>query len=183
MVVRRERWKKVCARGAGQAASAGRSSSSLEAPLANALSQLRAVAFSYALLGVMFFVFAAMLVIFTWSGSWSRLWHDIGNDSAGSLASFSGIAVGHWVLAGLSLRYLRLGRGWRGFTLAASIFLALWNIGGAVRLTIVGTANALSFMPAPTVIGVKWLLALAYSACSYLLWKHRGLLTIGWSGP
>jgi len=146
----------------------------LEAPLSNIGSQLRAVALSYALLGALFFFFAASLVAFTWSGSWSQLWHDLGNYSANSVGLFVGIALGHWVLAGLSLRYLTLGPRWRNVTLGASILLALWNIGGAVRLAIVGAAQALSFMDAPTVLGAKWLLALAYSICFYSLWKHRG---------
>jgi hypothetical protein len=142
--------------------------------LPNALGQIRGVAFCYALLGVMFFVIAAILVTLTWSGSWSHLLHDIGGDSDNYFAWFSGIALGHWTLAELCFRYSALPRWWRGFTLAASLFLALWNIGGAVRLMIVGAATVLSFMPAPTVIGMKWLIALIYSICFYSLWKHRG---------
>jgi hypothetical protein len=135
------------------------------------------VALSYALLGALFFGLAATLVIFAWSGSWSRLWHDISGDPNKTLTWFLALALGLWVLAGLSLRYLTLGRGWRGATLAASLFLTLWNIGGAIRITIVGPLGA-SFVPAPTLIGTKWLLAAAYACCSYCLWKNRGLLTI-----
>jgi hypothetical protein len=141
--------------------------------LSSARSQLRAVSFSYALLGALFFFFAASLVAFTWSGSWSRLWHDLGSYSGSSVGLFGSIALGHWILAGMSLRYLTLGQRWRVVTLGASFLLALWNIGGAVRLTITGAAQALSFMPAPTVLGAKWLLALAYLICFYSLWKHR----------
>jgi hypothetical protein len=136
------------------------------------------VAFSYALLGALFFGLAATLGTFTWSGSWSRLWHDIGTDPDKSLAWFLALALGLWVLAGLSLRYFTLGRGWRAATLAASLLLTFWNMGGAVRITIVGPVEASSFMPAPTLIGMKWLVAVAYASCSYLLWKNRGLLTI-----
>jgi hypothetical protein len=152
-------------------------------PLTSVVNRLRAVAFSYALIGVTFFAFAAMLVIFTWSGSVGRLWHDLRKDSDHSVPLFSGIALGHWVLAGLSLRYLNLDRLWRGVTIAGSLFLALWNIGGAMRLTIAGAPEALSFIPAPEVISVKWLLALAYSICAYSLLRHWGASNHRWSGP
>jgi hypothetical protein len=168
----------------GLALLCGPSTSPLEAPLANARSELRAVAFSYALLGGLFFFFSASLVVFTWSGSWLRLWHDLSQYSANSVALFGGIAFGHWFLAGLSLRYLTVGPRWRGITLAASLFLVLWNIGGAARQTIVGvgTAQALSSIPAPTLLGAKWLIAAAYLICFHSLWKHRELLTNAWSG-
>jgi hypothetical protein len=151
--------------------------------LTNARGQLGAVAFSYALLGALYCFFAASLIDFSWTGSWSQLWQDLGAYSANSVALFGGIALGHWILAGLSLRYLALDRTWRGLTLIASLLLALWNIGAAVRLTILGAAEALEFMPTPTVFAGKWLFALAYAICSYLLWEHRGASNNRWSGP
>jgi hypothetical protein len=147
--------------------------------LASALTELRATAISYALLGALFFGFGAMLVTFTWSGSWARLWQDLAPDYQ-SVASFGALALAQWSLAALSLRFLTLGRGWQLLTIAASLLLALWNIGGAVRQTV--HPVAVSYVPVWSLVSAKWLLALAYSICSYSLWKHRASNN-RWRGP
>jgi hypothetical protein len=103
--------------------------------VASAQTELRATAFSYALLGALFFAFGVMLIAFSWTGSWSRLWHAVGADCS-SVASFGATAILLWVLAALSLRFLALNRIWQLATFAASLLIALWNIGGAVRQTL-----------------------------------------------
>ena len=147
--------------------------------MGSAPTELRATALSYALLGALFFAFGAMLVAFSWTGSWSRLWHDVGPDYY-SVASFSAVAILLWVLATLSLRFLALNRTWQLATFATSLLIALWNIGGAVRQTL--HPFAVSYVPGWSLVGAKWLLALACSICSYSLWKHRASNN-RWRGP
>jgi hypothetical protein len=147
--------------------------------VASAQTELRATAFSYALLGALFFAFGVMLIAFSWTGSWSRLWDAVGADCS-SVASFGATAILLWVLAALSLRFLALNRIWQLATFAASLLIALWNIGGAVRQTL--HPFVVSYVPGWSLVGAKWLLALAYSICSYSLWKHRASNN-RWRGP
>lgn len=133
--------------------------------------ELRGIALSYALLGTLSFALGAILIAIAWSGSWARLWHDVVVPEYLTLSSFAAFAVLLWTLAGLSLRYLELSRTWRFATLGVSVVLTLWNIGGAVRETI--RPPEVSFVQVWTLIGVRWLTALAYSICSYSLWRHR----------
>ena len=151
----------------------GRSSATLEARLAGVTIKLRAVALSYALLCALSFALAAILVQFTlpaWSGPF--LWRELESSTALSIAIYLTVAAGFGVLAWLSLRFLALGPGWRSFTAVASILPALWGIIDAVKVTLVGH-RALAWMPAPSVIGMAWIIALAYAWCSYSLWKYR----------
>jgi hypothetical protein len=134
---------------------------------------LRAVALSYALLGLLFLALAAMLVVFTWP-AWSGpfLWQNLRSPGARSIASYASITIGLWILAWLSLRYVALSFVWRAVTLAASAIPALWTIVGAVKVTFTRT-EPFDWLPAPAVIAVAWLFALTYTLGSYSLWKHR----------
>ena len=138
-----------------------------------ARSQFRAAAISYALLGTLFLALAIMLVGFSWS-AWNGpfFWHEVQGATAGSVALYTSIALGFWILAWLSLRYVTLSPAWRIATLAASVIPALWSILGAVKVTITGT-DAMRPDSGVPVIGLEWLFALVYALPSYLLWKHR----------
>lgn len=57
-------------------------------------------------------------------------------------------------------------------TVAASLIVALWHIGGAVRLTVQRLPEAMAMMSPAKVLGIKWVLALSYSLCVYLLCKN-----------
>jgi hypothetical protein len=149
----------------------------VRSPMASAPAELRATAFSYALLGALSLGLGATLVSFTWSGSWRRLWYDL---NYSEVATFGALAILLGALAGLSLRYLALGRTWRFVTFGASLLLALWNLGGALRLTL--RHIEASFVPVWTLISTKWLLAVAFLVCSYSLWKHRASNN-RWRGP
>ena len=167
----------MCARGSDRALDSGPSTSPLEARLIGALSQLRVVAISYALLGVLLVACATMLVWFTWP-AWAGpfLWHDLGGPTARAIAAYISLGVGFWVLAWMTLLYLALSAAWRGVTLGASALVALWCIVSAVEATLAGN-DALGW------IATAWGLALAYSLCSYSLWKHRRASNNRWRGP
>jgi hypothetical protein len=122
------------------------------------VTDLRAVTFFYAILGGLFFACAFMLVIVTWSSSWSHLWHVIGEVPQNSIAWCIGFALEHFGMAALSLRYLTLGRLGRRITFVISLFFAVRNFNGAVMLTKAGTPEAWILLSMPIVIGLKWLL-------------------------
>jgi len=159
VVVRRERWKKVCARGASRAAAVGRSSSPLEARVHYANYQLRVVASTYALLGILALACAVALVV---------LGPYVGSSISAEttpLAIYVGGGVTFFALAWLSLRYSVLTPPWATFTLAASIFLALCGCICAVKVTLTGWGALVGSF-------VWWGLALVCSLGSYLLWRQ-----------
>lgn len=128
------------------------------------------MALTYALLGTLFIGLAAALVIISGANFWDAI---TGDDPNHYFFKIGGVAVGHWALAFLSLRYATLSSWWKGATFAVSLILALWNISGAVNSVIHGGASVVSFVPAPAIIGSKCLLAFAYSVCAYVLWSNR----------
>ena len=170
MVVRRGRRKTVCARGADQALLGGRSTSPLDARVHYANYQLRVVASTYAVLGLLALACAVALVVLgPYVGS--RI-----SAETTPLAIYVGGGVTFFALAWLSLRYSVLTPPWATFTLAASIFLALCGFICAVKVTLTGWGALIgSFV---------WRgLALVCSLGSYLLWRQWRASNNRWSGP
>jgi hypothetical protein len=143
--------------------------------LRNALVQLRAAAFSYALFGTLFFAGIAQLVNLVWpgwAGSWSRLLYEIGSTSVREISLYAVLGIALWALAWLSLRYLTLSATWRRITVTASLLVTFWVVAAAARVMVVGPGPTFSGSPWMA-YGTLWALALAYSLFSYSLWKHR----------
>ena len=136
--------------------------------MASAKTELRAVAFSYALLGSLSTGLWATLLPFWWPGSWHGFWHDLDYSTFAIFAAISGFL---WLLAALSLRYFALGRNWQFITFGASLLLVLWSVAAALWQTLRPIEGP--FVPMWSLICAKWLLALAFLGCSFLLWKHR----------
>jgi len=157
--VRRGRPRTVCARGADQAATRGRSASPLEARVHYANYQLRVVASTYALLGILALACAVALVVLgPYVGS------SIGAETT-PLAIYVGGGVTFFALAWLSLRYSVLSPPWATFTVAASVFLALCGFICAVKVTLTGRGALIGSF-------VWWGLTLVCSLGSYLLWRQ-----------
>jgi hypothetical protein len=135
--------------------------------------QLRVVASTYALLGMLALGCAAALVALLMLGP------DVGDSISAEttpLAILGGSGVTFCALAWLSLRYSVLTPAWATFTLAASTLLTLWGFIGAIRVTLTGWG---------TLIGtfVWWGLAVVSSLGSYLLWRQWRASNNRWSGP
>jgi hypothetical protein len=134
---------------------------------------LRAVAWFYALLGVLAVACAVVIVgLSPYVGGGVRA-------QSTPLTIYIVLAVTFWVLAWLSLRYLVLSSGWQAFAIAASILLALLGLSGAVQVTLTGRAN-LGWM---ALIPIWWGLAFAFSLCSSVLWRQRRASNNRWRGP
>jgi len=125
--------------------------------------ELRAVSASYAILAVLFLVTAALFMNFGAPGSPESM--------AAPVSIYGSLAVAHALLATLIWRYRRLTVFWRCSVLAVSFILALWQVGGALREYFV--PPTVSFISVASLVGMKWLLALAYCLCAYLLWKAQ----------
>jgi hypothetical protein len=110
----------------------------------------------------------------TQSGS---LPHHVALRAAQHFPLTAAIAVGLIVLSGLSLRFLTLSRPWRIAAIAVSLFFSLSQIANAARVTLIVTPMYLNFGPdnygyLAAELAMPWGWALAYSLCSYLLWKQ-----------
>jgi hypothetical protein len=149
---------------------AGRSSSPLEARVHHANYQLRVVASTYALLGILALACAVALVV---------LGPYVGSSisaQATPLAICVGGGVTFCALTWLSLRYFVLSPAWATFTLAASILLMLCGFICAVKVTLTGWGGLIGSF-------VWWGLALVCLLGSYLLWRQWRASNHRWSGP
>jgi hypothetical protein len=116
--------------------------------------QLRVVASTYALLGILALACAVALVV---------LRPYVGDSISAEttpLAIYVGCGVTFCALAWLSLRYSVLTSAWATFTLAASILLTLCGFCGAVKVTLTGWGALIGTI-------VWWGLALVCSLGSY----------------
>jgi hypothetical protein len=134
--------------------------------MASAKTELRAVAFCYALLGFLFFGRWATLLRFSWPEH--RFWHAL---DFSPVAIFAALIAVLWLLAALSLRYIALDRNRQYLSFGASLLLVLWSVVAALWQTLRPFEGP--FVPMWSLICTKWLLAIALLVCSYLLWKHR----------
>lgn len=138
---------------------------------------LRIVALFYvvvAVLKVSVMVTMRMMASQTQSGS---LAHYAALRAAQSFPLTVATAVGLFVLSGLSLRFLTLSRSWRIAAIAVSLFISLLEIANAARKTLIVTPTFLKLGPdsygyLAVELAVFWGWALAYSLCSYLLWRQ-----------
>jgi hypothetical protein len=123
---------------------------------------LRAVAFSYGLLGILALACAVTLI------SLNRHLGTVGGISAEAtpLAIYVGAGITFCALAWLSLRYPVLTPGWAILTLALSVLLSLCGLGCTLKVSLTGWGTLLGTV-------VWWALALTCSVCSYLLWGQR----------
>jgi hypothetical protein len=86
-------------------------------------------------------------------------------------------AVGLFALSVLALRFLVLSRSWRIAAIAVSLFISLLEIANATRKTLIVAPTYLklgadSYGYLAVELALFWGWALAYSLCSYLLWKQ-----------
>ena len=138
---------------------------------------LRIVALFYlvvAALKVFAMVTMRMMALQTESGS---LVHDVALRAAEAFPLNATIVVGLCVLSGLSLRFLTLPLSWRIAAIVVSLFVSLLEIATAAQSTLIVTPTFLKLGPDhygdfAFELAVLWGWALAYSLCSYLLWRQ-----------
>jgi hypothetical protein len=133
----------------------------------------------------MFYVFVAILKVI-WivamrttasqaqSGS---LAHEVAHRAAQSFPLAAAAAIGLCVLSGLSFRFLALSRSWRIAAIVTSLLVSLSQIANSARDTLLVTPAYLDLGPQAysalaVALGMYWGLAVAFSLCSYLLWKQ-----------
>jgi hypothetical protein len=132
--------------------------------------QLRVVASTYALLGILALGCAGALVV---------LGPYVGDSISAEttpLAIYVGCGVTFCALAWLSLRYSVLTLAWATLTLAASILLTLCGFIGAVKVTLTGWGAFIGTL-------MWWALAIVGSLGSFLLWRQWRASNNRWRGP
>jgi hypothetical protein len=139
--------------------------------MGNALSQVRAVALWYALVGS----FCSVGAVVTLSIFLSHSRTEFASLGVG-LSIYTSAAVAFLVSAVLSLRFLVLSPAGRIAALVLSILLALSLILAAAGVTLAGW-NGLGL------IITWWIVAGLCSLCSLLLWRHRRASNNRWRGP
>lgn len=141
--------------------------------MATPLGRSRTVAFSYALLSVMYLAMIGMLAFAIWVGSWRLLWHGLVDTPNSGMKSVAPLVVANAAMAALAFWYLRLSRFFRIITLTASLIFSTLAVLGAASFFM---HRHIIEAPVPItgLIVAKAVLALGYCLCTYSLWKIGG---------
>jgi hypothetical protein len=152
--------------------------------------QLRVVAAIYALFGVAFLLWIAIVGIMASTSTPTSPMHELDERAASAIPSVAMSAVECLALSGLALCFLKLGRLWRVATIAGSSLLSLLVIWNAVRVSAADIPEYLAWRqqggptyPLVVMLATWWGIALVYSACSLLLWRHVWASKNRWRGP
>jgi hypothetical protein len=142
---------------------------------------LRIVALFYVVVGIV-----KVIVIFTMRTSASQtqagsLAHHVAVRAAQRFSLTAATAIGLFVLSGLALRFLVLSRSWRIAAIAVSLLFSLSQIANAARQTLVVVPKYVTLGPdnygyLAVELSLFWGWAIAYSLCSYVLWKQLRVL-------
>jgi hypothetical protein len=149
----------------------GRSTWSLEARGMNPRNYARGAAYGYGGIGIIYLGLLGFALSVIWTGPWSEFLSHLRAEGGAVAATFGLLVGGHVLLVSLALSYLRNGRILRVTTLTIAVVLALWNIGGVVRLLRGSLGVSTTPELAPTLLLFKAALCVVYCACAYSLWR------------
>ena len=143
--------------------------------------QLRVTAVIYALFGIACLIWIAIAPTLV-----SSLSRETSNQAPSAIPFVATWAIACFVLSGLSLCFLMLDRSWRIRAIVGSLLLSLVAIWAVARFSAevapvywsLGERGLLAIK-----LGTWWGIALAYSLCSFLLWKQLRASNNRWRGP
>ena len=141
----------------------------------SARAQLRIVAIFYAAITVLGLVGFAAIITTGASMPSGSIMREHAQHAAKAFPLAAVTAILYLVLSGLSFRFRVLSRSWRIAAIAGSLLVSLSQIATSARDTLIVTPILLDPADYGTLaveLGIFWGRALAFSLCTYLLWRQ-----------